>query len=68
MGAGREKKRIITVWILPQNVLCACPEVGDMARERPGTAGEEQGRVRQLWRHTEVWEHFFDANLSWTDE
>lgn len=66
MGTGREK--FIAVFILPQNVLCAYPEVGVMAKERAGTSGEEQGRVRQLWRHTEVWEHFFEANLSWTNE
>lgn len=68
MGTGREKKKIIAVLILPQDALCAYPEVGDMAKERAGTAGEEQGRMRQLWRHTEVWEHFFEANLSWTNE
>lgn len=66
--AERKKKKIIAVLILPQNALCAYPEVRDTAKERAGTAGEEQGRMKQLWRHNEVWGHVFEANLAWTNE
>lgn len=44
--AERKKKQIIAVLIFPQNILCAYPEVRDTAKERAGTAGEEQRRMR----------------------